>query len=73
MKQNIGTVDAMLRITGGLTLLAWSIGKMASEKTSGSQVLVSIIGAQKVAEGVLYYCPIFDALGINELDMLEDE
>ena len=62
MKQNIGTVDAMLRISCGLTLLSWSIAKMSREKTSGTQLFVSLMGAQKVAEGITRYCPLTDAV-----------
>lgn len=66
MKQNIGTVNSMLRIAGGLTMLAWSIAKMAREKPSGEQLLVSLMGAQKVAEGITHYCPLVEALGWDE-------
>ena len=62
MKQNIGTVDAMLRISCGLTLLSWSIAKMSREKPSGTQLFVSFMGAQKVAEGITRYCPLTDAV-----------
>lgn len=66
LKQNIGTVDSMLRITCGLTLLAWSIAKMANNKPSGGQLLVSLMGAQKVAEGITHYCPLTEALGMDQ-------
>ncbi|WP_240033905.1 YgaP family membrane protein [Planococcus salinus] len=62
MKQNIGTINSMVRITSGLTLLAWSIAKMSREQPSGSQLFVSIMGAQKVAEGITHYCPLTEAL-----------
>jgi len=65
MKQNIGTIDSMVRITCGLTLLAWSIAKMARDKPSGGQIFVSLMGAQKVAEGIVHYCPLTDALGMD--------
>lgn len=66
MKQNIGTVNSMVRIAGGLTLLAWSIAKMAKEKTTGAQLFVSMMGAQKVAEGMTRYCPLTDLLDLDE-------
>ncbi|MET3576548.1 DUF2892 domain-containing protein [Bhargavaea ullalensis] len=65
MKKNIGTINSMVRITGGLTLLAYSIAKMAKEKPSGSQLFVSMMGAQKVAEGIVHYCPLIDAAGLE--------
>lgn len=67
MKQNIGTVNSMVRITGGLTLLAWSIAKMSRQpKPSSGQLLVSLMGAQKVAEGITRYCPLTEALGMEK-------
>ena len=62
MKQNIGTVNSMVRIAGGLTLLAYSIAKMAKEKPSGKQIFISLLGAQKVAEGITRYCPLTDMI-----------
>lgn len=66
MKKNIGTVNSMVRISCGLTLLAWSIAKMAREKPSGTQLFVSLMGAQKVAEGITRYCPLTEALGMEK-------
>ncbi|QTD41917.1 DUF2892 domain-containing protein [Sporosarcina sp. Te-1] len=66
MKQNIGTVNSMMRIAGGLTLLAWSIAKMAREKPTGAQLFVSMMGAQKVAEGMTRYCPMTDLLDLDQ-------
>lgn len=62
MRQNIGTVNSMVRIAGGLTLLAWSIAKMSREQPSGTQLFVSFLGAQKVAEGITHYCPLTEAI-----------
>ncbi|BAQ10675.1 hypothetical protein OXB_2204 [Bacillus sp. OxB-1] len=66
MKQNIGTVNALIRITGGLTLLAWSTAKMSWEKPSGQQLIWSMVGAMKVAEGMTRYCPMTDMLGLDQ-------
>ncbi|MFS0574072.1 DUF2892 domain-containing protein [Sporosarcina sp. 179-K 3D1 HS] len=66
MKHNIGTVNALLRITGGLTLLAWSTANMAWEKPSGKQIFWSMVGAMKVAEGMTRYCPMIDMLGLEQ-------
>lgn len=62
MKSNIGTVNAMVRITAGLTLLAWSTGEMAKGKSPALHIFCSAMGAQKVAEGITYYCPLTDLL-----------
>ena len=65
MKQNIGTYNSMIRIAGGLTLLAYSTAKMSREGTSGAQIGLAVVGAQKVAEGITYYCPLSDALNLE--------
>lgn len=66
MKKNIGTVNSMVRISGGLTLLAWSIAKMAREKPTGGQMFLAFMGAQKVAEGITNYCPMVDMFGLDK-------
>ncbi|AQQ54090.1 YgaP family membrane protein [Planococcus lenghuensis] len=66
MKQNIGTIDSMIRIAGGLSLLSYCTAKMAREKPSGTDIFMTVMGAQKVAEGITHYCPITDAMGLQE-------
>ncbi|MFD1862024.1 YgaP-like transmembrane domain [Planococcus chinensis] len=66
MKKNIGTINSMMRISGGLTLLAWSIAKMAKEEPIGGQMFLAFMGAQKVAEGVTNYCPMTDMFGLDK-------
>lgn len=66
VKHNIGTVNSMVRITCGLTLLSWSIAKMSREGSSGGQLFISAMGAQKVAEGITRYCPLTEALGMEK-------
>ena len=65
MKKNIGTYNSMLRISFGLTLVAYSTAKMAREGTSAAQLGLAFTGAQKVAEGITYYCPVADALHLE--------
>lgn len=65
MKKNIGTYNSMFRIAGGLTLLAYATAKMAREGTSAVQLSVAFAGAQKVGEGITYYCPVADALNLE--------
>lgn len=66
IKHNIGTVDAMIRIAGGLTLLSYCTAKMAREDTSAKHLFLATMGAQKVAEGVTRYCPLTEAFGLQE-------
>jgi hypothetical protein len=60
MKENVGKLDAYLRITGGLTLL--SMGIIHSSKT------LSLLGSMKVAEGVTRYCPMLHLLNKDTLN-----
>ncbi|MFD1031922.1 YgaP family membrane protein [Metaplanococcus flavidus] len=71
MKQNIGTYNSMLRITAGLTLLAYSTAKMAREGTSWTQLGLAAAGALKVGEGITYYCPVADALHLEGAKFLK--
>lgn len=60
VKPNIGIVNAMVRITLGLTVLAWSTAKMVKKPWRDSYLIVAFLGAMKVAEGILKYCPVTD-------------
>lgn len=71
MKRNIGTYNSMFRIAGGLTLLSYATAKMAREGTSGAQLGLAFLGAQKVGEGVTYYCPVADALNLESSKFLK--
>jgi hypothetical protein len=58
MERNIGTVDAWIRITCGLTGLAWSTAKMSRRCWSPIPLSIAMISAMKVAEGVTRFCPL---------------
>ncbi|MEW9110979.1 YgaP family membrane protein [Cytobacillus gottheilii] len=55
---NIGILSALLRITCGLTILSWSTAKLVKFPWRDSYLVASILGAMKVAEGIVRYCPI---------------
>lgn len=59
MKKNVGTIDALLRITCGLVGLAWS----ASRSRRGFPFLFAMMSAMKVAEGITRYCPMLALFG----------
>ncbi|QQK81138.1 DUF2892 domain-containing protein [Salicibibacter cibi] len=65
MKKNVGTLDAIMRITCGLTGLAWSTSKMSKHYDRTMPMLVSIYSAMKVAEGITRYCPVMGMLNVN--------
>lgn len=58
VKQNIGMIDALVRITFGLTILAWSTAKMVKKPWRESYLILSMIGAMKVGEGIVRFCPL---------------
>ncbi|AYA74301.1 DUF2892 domain-containing protein [Bacillus sp. Y1] len=58
VKPNIGIVNALVRITIGLSVLAWSTAKHTKMPWRDSYVLLGILGAMKVAEGIVRFCPI---------------
>lgn len=64
MHKNVGTTDAIIRITGGLLGLAYGIGKM-SRRPYNAPWLLMAFSAMKVAEGVTRHCMMYRALGIS--------
>lgn len=58
VKQNIGIVNALIRITIGLSVLAWSTAKHTKMPWRDSYILLGVLGAMKVAEGIVRFCPI---------------
>lgn len=66
MQRNVGTTDAIIRITGGLLGLAYGIGKM-SRRPHNAPWLLMAFSAMKVAEGATRFCPMYKALGINTI------
>ncbi len=66
MKKNIGTCDALIRITLGLVGLAYCLVQANRRKYNFPWILTSIF-AMKVGEGILRYCPMLDLLGRNTI------
>lgn len=58
VKENIGTINALIRITAGLTLLALGATKLTRMPWRNTYLFIMICGAMKVAEGIVRYCPI---------------
>jgi hypothetical protein len=58
IKPNIGIVNALLRITCGLTILAWSTAKLSKKPWRESYLIMAFLGGMKVAEGIVRFCPI---------------
>jgi hypothetical protein len=58
IKPNIGILNALIRITVGLTILAWSTSKLVKHPWRDSYLFAAFCGAMKVAEGIVRYCPL---------------
>jgi hypothetical protein len=59
LQKNVGTLDALIRITLGLVGLAYC----ASAKRRRFPLCLAIHSALKVAEGVTRFCPIIAIFG----------
>lgn len=73
MKPNIGIVNALLRITCGLSLLAWATSKYCKKPWRDSYLIVIVLGAMKVGEGILRFCPITHLFDNNNMSFFDDE
>lgn len=58
VKPNVGILNALIRITIGLTILAWSTSKLVKHPWRDSYLFAALCGAMKVAEGIVRYCPV---------------
>jgi hypothetical protein len=57
-QQNIGIVNALIRITCGFTVLAWTTAKLVKKPWRESYILLAMLAAMKIGEGFLRYCPL---------------
>jgi hypothetical protein len=62
IKPNIGILNALIRITIGLTLLSWCTAKLVKQPRRDSYIFIALCGAMKVAEGIVRYCPVTDVV-----------
>jgi len=68
MKKNVGTFDAMMRITWGLAGLSWGISQMVHYPHRSMPMTITIISAMKVAEGVTRWCPMLEIFGLSTVE-----
>ena len=69
IRPNIGILNALIRITIGLTVLSWSTAKLVKRPYCQSYLWVAMCGAMKVAEGIVRYCPITDFIQNNQVNI----
>jgi len=58
IKPNISILNALIRITIGLTALSWCTAKLVKQPWRDSYLFVALCAAMKVAEGIVRYCPV---------------
>jgi len=58
IRPNIGIVNALIRITCGFSVLAWATSKYCKRPWRDAYLIAIILGAMKVGEGILRFCPI---------------
>ncbi|WP_407271311.1 DUF2892 domain-containing protein [Radiobacillus sp. PE A8.2] len=63
IRQNIGILNALVRITCGLTCLSIATARMVRHPKHNGSLMLAIMGAAKVAEGIVRYCPVTDVVG----------
>jgi hypothetical protein len=62
MRPNIGIVNALIRITCGLTVLSWATAKLVKRPFSESYLWIIMLGAMKVGEGITRFCPVTELM-----------
>lgn len=71
-KQNISIINALMRITCGFTFLTWATAKMVKKPWKNqSYLMVVILSAMKIGEGILRYCPVVDVMENGQSMMKE--
>lgn len=55
---NIGLLNSFIRLTCGFTMLAWGTSKLVKRPFSNTPLMVIMMGAMKVAEGITRFCPL---------------
>jgi len=58
MKQNIGVMNAIVRITCGFAILTWATAQLVRKPNSTSPMFIAIMGSMKIAEGITKFCPL---------------
>jgi hypothetical protein len=72
MKKNVNTVDAIVRITVGLTGVAWGTARMVHQPHRSFPMVVTMLSAMKVAEGVTRFCPMLALFNTSSREVAED-
>ncbi|WP_429717350.1 YgaP family membrane protein [Bacillus rhizoplanae] len=71
-KQNIGTMNAFIRITIGLVLLSCNTAKLARRPWCIWSKIMLWVGAMRIAEGIVRFCPIVAACKLGKFMNIPD-
>ncbi|KIL47007.1 YgaP family membrane protein [Jeotgalibacillus campisalis] len=58
MRSNIGRTNSYIRTIAGFTILSIATARMAKKPWKKSFFLLAVLGAMKVAEGLMQFCPL---------------
>ncbi|MGM8216018.1 YgaP family membrane protein [Bacillaceae bacterium W0354] len=61
-KQNIGTINALTRITLGLFFMTYGAIKIGRKPWKQGYWVLILCSAMKVGEGIVRYCPVTDVV-----------
>jgi hypothetical protein len=61
LKPNIGTLNALIRITIGFAMLSFATARLVRKPWCLMSKIAIGLGAMKVAEGIVRFCPITEA------------
>lgn len=67
MRRNIGHIDAYLRLVAGFLLLGWGL----RSRHPARAFWLMLLGAGRIAEGLMRWCPFMAVLGIDSLTSQE--
>ncbi|UFT99917.1 DUF2892 domain-containing protein [Radiobacillus kanasensis] len=62
MQQNVGNVDAYIRLTCGFTMLSYATARMIKNPNKEGSIAMAGLAAMKIAEGISRYCPMIDCI-----------
>ncbi|WP_246258603.1 YgaP family membrane protein [Kroppenstedtia pulmonis] len=65
MQKNVGTWDAIIRITMGTAGLVWSTSRLVRRPGKIIPVMIALLSGMKVAEGITRFCPLLYVMGIR--------
>ncbi|SEU05716.1 Protein of unknown function [Salinibacillus kushneri] len=67
VQKNVGTINALIRITCGLTSVSFGTAGLVKRGENGKNGFLILMGAMKVAEGIVRYCPVTDLIDNTQM------